>query len=240
MRYQRFLLGLVPLALAFASMTASAAMVMQMGLSDLVVNADKVFRGTVLTKEPGTVSAGGSELPTVIYTLRVDDAIMGDFGAKPLVTITVFGNLKKKSAIVDVAGRTRGDINPDIQRFSSFDVSLDLRVGGDYLLFTSAPSSVGLSTTIGLGQGLFRIFSNVNGRDMAANGLGNQYLFDGPISYTDLKGAILSEMAAAPENPAAAEPAAPVEAAPDPRGPRGHSEIEYNSRLESNNNIEIE
>ena len=67
MRLHRLLLSLAAmLALAFVSMTAMAVMVMQMGLGDLVSNADKVFRGTVLTKEPGTVFAGGGQLPTVV------------------------------------------------------------------------------------------------------------------------------------------------------------------------------
>lgn len=168
------------LVVALTSMTASAAMVMKMGLGDLVGNADKVFRGTVLTKEPGTVSMGGSEFSTVVYTVKVDDALKGDFGAKPVVTLTMLGNLKQDVSTGNVKRVTRLDMNPD------------LSVGSDYVLFTTAASSAGLSTTVGLGQGLFRIFNNADGGDMTANGLGNQGLFGGPVSYEELKTAIFA------------------------------------------------
>ena len=77
MKRRRLVLSLATtLALAFAAVMASATMVMAMGLGDLVSNADKVFRGTVLTKEPGIVNVGGGELSTVVYTIRVDDALI--------------------------------------------------------------------------------------------------------------------------------------------------------------------
>ena len=166
------------LVVALTSMTASAAMVMKMGLGDLVGNADKVFRGTVLTKEPGTVSMGGSEFSTVVYTVSVDDALKGDFGAKPVVTLTMLGNLKQDVSTGNTKRVARLDMNPD------------LSVGSEYVLFTTAASSAGLSTTVGLGQGLFRVFANANGRDMTANMLNNQGLFNGPVKYSELSSAV--------------------------------------------------
>ena len=75
MKRHKFFVSLaLMLALSFVAIAASAAMVMKMNLGDLVGNADKVFRGTVLTKEPGLVSLGGSDFSTVVYTVRVDDA----------------------------------------------------------------------------------------------------------------------------------------------------------------------
>jgi hypothetical protein len=173
------------LAIALVSMTASAALVMQMGLSDLVGNADKVFRGTVLTREPGTVFAGGGELSTVVYTIRVDDALKGEFGSgkdAAVIELTMLGNLKADISSGNVKRLTVMDINPE------------LNVGSEYVLFTTARSVVGLSTTVGLDQGLFRIFNNADGRDMTANGLGNRGIFDGPVSYQELKTAIFTEM----------------------------------------------
>ena len=182
MKRQKLFVSLVfTLALGFVAMAASAAMVMKMGLGDLVGNADKVFRGTVLTKEPGTVSMGGSEFSTVVYTVRVDDALKGDFGAKPIVTLTMLGNLKQ-----DVS-------SGNIKRLTSIDMNPDLTVGSDYVLFTTAASSVGLSTTVGLSQGLFHIFNDANGRELTANGLGNQGIFGGPVTYADFKAAISAE-----------------------------------------------
>lgn len=184
MKLQKLLLSLaIMLALTFFTLAASAAMVMKMGLSDLVGNADKVFRGTVLTKEPGTVSMGGSEFSTVVYTVKVDDALKGDFGSgkdAAVIELTMLGNLKS-----DVS-------SGNMKRLSVIDMNPDLIVGSDYVLFTTAKSAAGLSTTVGLDQGLFRIFNNADGRDMTANGLGNQGLFGGPVSYEELKTAIFA------------------------------------------------
>ena len=178
-----FIYSMTTLFLCVVSLTATAAMVMQMGMGDLVGNADKVFRGTVLTKEPGTVLAGGGELSTVIYTIRVDDAIKGDFGPQDkAVTLTMLGNMKADAD------------NGNIKRLFSLNINPDLRVGNDYVLFTTAPSAIGLSTTVGLDQGLFHIFNNADGNEAAANGLGNQGIFGGPVSYQELKAAIYDEL----------------------------------------------
>ncbi|NND44079.1 MAG: hypothetical protein HKN58_02060 [Xanthomonadales bacterium] len=173
------------LTLGFAAMTASAAMVIKMGFGDLVGNADKIFRGTVMTSEPGTVAMGGSEFPTVVYTVRVDDALKGDFGAGKagaVIELTMLGNLKSETA------------SGSVQRLASLDINPILEVGGEYVLFTTAPSAAGLSTTVGLGQGLFSIFNNADGRDLATNGLNNHGMFDGPVSYEVLSAAIKAEM----------------------------------------------
>ena len=184
MKFQKRLMSLaMMLALSFFTLVASAAIVMKMGLGDLVGNADKVFRGTVLTKEPGTVFAGGGQLSTVVYTIRVDDALKGDFGSgkdAAVIELTMLGNLK-----TDVS-------SGNVKRLSVINMNPDLNVGSDYVLFTTAKSAVGLSTTVGLDQGLFRIFNNVDGGDMTANGLGNQGIFDGPVSYEELKTAIFA------------------------------------------------
>ena len=76
----------------------------------------------------------------------------------------------------------------------SLDINPDLAVGQTYVLFTSQPSAIGLSTTIGLSQGLFRVFNSAQGRELAANGLDNAGLFDGAVSYSDLKAAIEAEI----------------------------------------------
>lgn len=128
------------------------------------------------------VSMGGSEFSTVVYTVRVDDALKGDFGAKPIVTLTMLGNLKQ-------------DISTgNVKRLSGIDINPDLTVGSDYVLFTTEASAAGLSTTVGLSQGLFRIFNDASGRELAANGLGNQGIFGGPVTYADFKAAISAEI----------------------------------------------
>ena len=61
-----------------------------------------------------------------------------------------------------------------------------LERGREYLLMTTAPSTIGLSTTVGLGQGCFFIRS-VGKEEMAVNAFNNSGLFDGmeePEGYT--------------------------------------------------------
>jgi hypothetical protein len=172
-------------ALGLASFTASAAMVKQMGFAELVGNADKVFRGTVMGKEPGVVSAGGGELDTVVYTLRVDDALKGDFGSGKealVIELTMLGSMKAEAE------------SGGAQRLFTLNVNPDLQVGSEYVLFTTRPSAIGLSTTVGLDQGLFRVFATDAGREMTANGLGNRGIFGGPVSYDQLKAAVHDEL----------------------------------------------
>lgn len=167
------------------AMTASAEMVMKMGMADLVGNADKIFRGTVVEMNPGTVTAGGAEFPTVAYTIRVEDALKGEFGTdkdSAIVTVEMLGSIKADAQTGAVRNVAAIDLNPKLQ------------VGQTYVLFTTPPSAIGLSTTIGLDQGLFRVFSNAQGREMAANGLENRGLFDGAVSYSELKAEIYAEI----------------------------------------------
>lgn len=170
---------------ALLAAVASATMVLQMDLAALVGNADKVFRGTVTDVSPGTVSAGGAEFPTVIYTLRVDDVIKGAIDTeKEVATIRV-----------EMLGSIKPQVESgDVRRLMAIDMNPKLSVGSTYVLFTTAPSAIGLSTTVGLHQGLFRVFNNAQGREMAANGLDNQGLFDGAVSYGELKSAIEAEL----------------------------------------------
>ena len=57
----------------------SAATVLQMNLQQMVDRADKIFRGKVMDVREGTVRAGGADLSTVTYRIRVDEAFKGTF-----------------------------------------------------------------------------------------------------------------------------------------------------------------
>jgi hypothetical protein len=89
------------------------------------------------------------------------------------------------------------------RHFSIFRDVPRLAMGGDYVLFTTRPSSAGLSTTVGLGQGAFTITGA--GKDEAAvNSFGNAGLrrgleassaasrlpSGGPVPYPQLAAAI--------------------------------------------------
>lgn len=177
--------GLAGALTVLFAVTAQAALVQKFDLGGMVDNADKVFRGTVVSKEPGTVEAGGSTFSTVVYTIRIDDPLKGNFGngkAASSITLQMLGSLK-----ADVAGG-------QYRRLSGIDMNPDLDVGSDYVLFTTKPSRIGLSTTVGLNQGLFRVFANAQGREMAANGLDNNGLFQGAVAYDELVTAIKAEI----------------------------------------------
>jgi hypothetical protein len=175
------------LLLLAAAAPVAATTVLKMDLDDLADRADLIFRATVLAVEPGTVAVGGGELPTVTYRLRVDEAFKGEFDAAgkdaPVVEVTVVGSLKDSPY-------QQGDS----ARFSALPRAPRLERGGEYLLFTTAPSAIGLSTTVGLGQGAFKIFLSADRQEMAVNELGNLGLFDGPVTYTDLAHAIRAEV----------------------------------------------
>lgn len=167
---------------AFLIQPTHATTVLQMTLEDLASRADRVFRGHVLSIEPGSTEIGGGELPTVTYELTVDEQFKGNYppdGEKVVVTVTMVGSLKQGDTVVN--GRRRLNALPELP---------ELRVGQDYLLFTTEPSAAGLSTTVGLGQGTFKIFLSPEGEELAANELNNAGLFNGPVTYTTLASAI--------------------------------------------------
>ena len=186
--------------LAAVTAPAGAGMILKMNLSQLTDRADAIFRGHVLSAEPGKISVGGGSLPTITYRLRVDETFKGKFDAKenaaPEVEITMLGAHK---AAVRSGSSTR--------LFSSLPEVPSLRVGEDYVLFTTAPGKSGLRSPVGLGQGSFRIFLGANKTELTANELNNLGLFDGrssgqrvqagpqgPVTYTRLAQAVLAQL----------------------------------------------
>jgi len=161
---------------------AFATMVQQMNLGEMTDNAANIIRGKITEIETGTVTAGGAELPTITYIVRVADVLKGSAatGSDNLIRVTMFGSLKTASG------------GGEIKRSLSMFEGPSLQAGNEYLLFLTSPSSVGLSTTVGVGQGSFRFLGDGtvvneaknNGlfRDMDRNGMPAS----GPINYADL------------------------------------------------------
>jgi hypothetical protein len=184
--------------LAAITAPAGAAMILKMNLAQLTDRADAIFRGEVLSAEPGKISIGGGTLPTVTYRVRVDETFKGNFDAKENaeVEITMLGTFK---ATARSGSQTRlSAALPEVP---------ELRVGENYVLFTTAPGKSGLRSPVGLGQGSFRIYPGANKAELAVNELNNLGLFDGgaaaqragtgapgPVTYTRLAGAILAEL----------------------------------------------
>jgi len=186
-RVSRWRVAALALLLTAATvLPAGATTVLHMGLSDLAQRADQIFRGTVISVEPGTVQAGGAELPTVTYRLRVDEAFKGgELAHKGVAEITMVGTLKQPTQSGPVVHFQRLPQLPNLVR------------GGEYVVFTTPPSSVGLSTTVGLGQGAFKIYRSADRQEMAVNEINNAGLsstIDGPVTYTTLADAIRQQL----------------------------------------------
>jgi hypothetical protein len=187
----RLRLPLLAALLVSFALPGNATMLRQMSLRDLATQADKVFRGVVVGIDSTTVRAGGSDLPVMVYRLKVLEEFKGTFDAPkgtPVIELRMLGIAKSAPQ----AGR-------DKKLFALQDLP-QLVMGQDYVLFTTRPSAIGLSTTVGLGQGAFTIQSGTK-EEMVANRFGNAGLDtgrapaaglprSGPIPYAQLARAI--------------------------------------------------
>lgn len=166
---------------------------LRMNLSEMIERAGSIFRGTVVSIESGSVSAGGVMLLTADYSFLVEQAFRGDFpsiAGERLFTVRTIG----KMVPVSSGGAVHVPALPDMPRMEK---------GHSYLLFTTTPGPTGLSTTVGLEQGCFQIIVQ-GGEERALNGFGNLGLFAGmdrdlgsgePVSYGRLADLIRAEAA---------------------------------------------
>src|SRR5262245_29735886 len=72
-------LALSAVVCLLAETPLSAAILKQMNLEELAVNADRIFSGTVIEVDKGTIEVGGGHLATVTYRILVDTAFRGEF-----------------------------------------------------------------------------------------------------------------------------------------------------------------
>lgn len=174
----------VALTIGLAALPAQGAMVAQMNLGEMTVNAGMIARVEVLDVEQTSMNLGGGELPVIEYTFAVLHPFKGEFDTSKggtVITVRMVGNLKDQPPVNGV------------QRVSVLPEMPQLQIGHDYLLFTTEPSTIGLSAPVGLGQGAFGIYTE--GKvEMAANELGNAGLFAGPVTYDELADAINDEL----------------------------------------------
>lgn len=135
-----------------------------MSLGDLIVQSDKIFRGTVFESRAGSVQTATGEIPTITYLIRVDDAFQGKFQEMKghrVVEITTVGSAKVRLTEDQVAGLP---LMPAIE------------VGKSYLLFTRAPDINGLTGTVGAAQGSFNVLAD-DGQERVFNRFGKADVF---------------------------------------------------------------
>lgn len=154
-----------------------ATTVRQMDLAGLSKRAERIYRGTVIEVREGSLNVGGGTLPTLTYRIRVVETLAGQ--AQEVVQFTSVGRLKAPPRADGVRWRPPIDVP-------------ELRLGHEYLLFTTRPSRMGLCTFVGLGQGCFTIHSR-DGGEYAVNETNNAGLglaAAGPADYRQLAGRI--------------------------------------------------
>ena len=170
---------------------SKASTVMQLNLDQMVGRADRIYRGTVLSVSSSTVAAGGGQLPVTIYRLKVEESFRGHFVMEKGVRIAEFRTLGKHVPVESGALRSAVEL-PRMP---------ELAVGQSYVVLATRPSAIGLSTTVGLGQGVFKIL-RVGKEEQAVNETNNSGLLDattrgtsrlgraaaaaGPLPYADL------------------------------------------------------
>jgi hypothetical protein len=166
--------------------TFASMLVRHMSLQQMCDAAGRIFRGTVLGATEGSVAAGGGQLRTIVYRLRVDENFKGNVE-------TIKG--QRIATLQMLAGRKRQDVGP-IRYLAALDALPAFQEGHDYLVLATAPSRVGLSTTVGLRQGVFKVEGKA-GRETAVNGNENAGLAataapapPGPIAYSVLRDSI--------------------------------------------------
>ena len=152
---------------ALCAASLGAAMVKDMDLTEACNNADKIFRGTVVAATEGVVAVAGGQLPTVTYSVEVNEAFKGQFitkDGKSYAEIQMLGTLKPKT----VGNYQQASVLPELPQ---------LVVGEEYVLMTTAPSAVGLSVPVGLGQGVYSLSGQ--GKDTTAQtGFGASLTYD--------------------------------------------------------------
>lgn len=187
----RLSLGFIGLlaGLVTASSTSLASSVKHFDLDQLAVSADRVFRGTVIDVKPGTKMLGGARLPTTTYRIQVTEVFKGSFtiqkGNTRYAEVTMIGSPK--------VSQREGKLT----HFSIFREVPRLQVGREYLLFTTRPSSAGLSTTVGLAQGCFDIDTSTSNQ-LTSNRAGNVGLargIRGAVPYSQLAARVRASLA---------------------------------------------
>lgn len=155
------LLGTVPV---------DAAMVQKMNLENLCDAAGTIARVQVENVTPGNLAVPGGEIPARVYTLRVVEGFKGvpatDSGTFEVIMLDATRIPQAKSA----SGLEHVAVLPDLPI---------LEPGEEVLLLSTQAGGSGLSTTVGLSQGLFRIEPTDSGVERVANGLDNVGLLDG-------------------------------------------------------------
>jgi hypothetical protein len=179
--------AVVSAAVLFASDVSASMLVRHLSLQQMCAAAGRIFRGTVVGVTEATVPAGGGQLRTIVYRLRVDEAFKGSYEV-------IKG--QRIATLQMVQPAKRAQVGP-VRHLAVLDGQPSFAEGHDYLILATTPSAAGLSTTVGLKQGAFKV-AGKTGQETAVNGNDNVGLAAGPgleaargpIPYTALRDSI--------------------------------------------------
>ena len=147
---------------AWITAPLAASTVRQFNLAEMTTRATNIYVGTVRSATEGTVAIGGGRLATVTYQLSVEEDLRGE---TPLVK-------GARVAEIRMLGKQASVRRGSLRSVSPLPAMPVMTVGETYLVFATPASAVGLSTTVGLGQGCFRVYGK--GEDqMAVNEVNN-------------------------------------------------------------------
>ncbi len=150
-----------------AASSLSASTVSQFNLAEMSQRAQKIYVGTVRSATESTIEVGGGQLAVVTYQISVEEDLRGETALVKGVRVardshdgqTENRAHRKYPIRVAGAGHARPDRRPDVSR-----------------LHDASQARIGLSTTVGLGQGCFRLYGKGDSQ-MAVNEVGNAGLF---------------------------------------------------------------
>lgn len=127
-------------------------------LEEMVSSADRIFVGRLVGSEEDYLEARGGVIPVTIYTFAVDERIKGVRGKT--LTIRQVGHRSDPSSLF-------GHSVPHYQE------------GQVLMLFLAGDSEIGLTSPVGLGQGVFRVKTDRGVKVSVANERRNAGLLKG-------------------------------------------------------------
>ncbi|MGH9862842.1 MAG: hypothetical protein ACRD35_05395 [Candidatus Acidiferrales bacterium] len=165
-----FTLALVLILCAPPAGAQRGGMVVPQNLAEMVEEADIIVLGRVLNAR-GEKHPELQNLNTVVVTLQVSEIWKGSAG--PTLTFRQY-----------------------VWDFRDSLTALGYRKGQEVLLLLLQPNENGLSSTVGLQQGRFRILRDAQGNRQAVNGFDNRGLFREMDSQMRQKGVVLTPRSA--------------------------------------------
>ena len=159
--FSLFLAFFLTLSIPYAAWPLQSQMV---NLADMAKQADRILAGRILSVREGSILGGGGSIPVMEYTLSVSQVLKGQ--AAPQIVIRHF---RVSGGTFLLGNGSMGRIELPIYRTNE-----------DLILFLTADSSLGLSSPVGLIQGVFQIKKDKQGLPASvANALNNAGLLKG-------------------------------------------------------------